>query len=130
VDSAGAVWDGEGSDCLSSGLTPSLVSLRAAGGGGDAGSVAWIPAAPEASIGAAFVSVLPAWASEMVGTSWLATVIVVELGGWERAEGRVRERRGAVAMGAEGGRVRKERRQTSAVRTPVVDDAADGEIRE
>ncbi|MFN7899484.1 MAG: hypothetical protein ACK5N0_07435 [Synechococcaceae cyanobacterium] len=93
----------------------SLVSGNAVSGGGGGvsapGAGVSVPgagvSAPRAGVsgtGAGDTGLLAASVSGAIGTSWLATVIVVAPTGWDLAEARVRERRGAGAMESGGSR--------------------------
>ena len=94
---ASELWAAAGSGFTSAGL-----SLAA---GGSLGSVG-CGCSGVVNAGGAGSWPLTGSVADVAGTSWLATVIVVELAGWDRAEARVRERRGAVAMESDAGRVR------------------------
>jgi hypothetical protein len=93
----GVAW---GSGGTASGFRlASLVSGSAVSGGGAGVSA---PGAAVSGIGG--TGLLAASVSGAIGTSWLVTVIVVAPAGWDLAEARVRERRGAGAMESGGSR--------------------------
>jgi hypothetical protein len=93
----GVAW---GSGGTASGFRlASLVSGSAVSGGG-----AGVSAPGAAVSGTGGTGLLAASVSGAIGTSWLVTVIVVAPAGWDLAEARVRERRGAGAMESGGSR--------------------------